>query len=90
MKLNKIPLQPLLEILKNLYDEGVDFIDLSGGPSVVDGEKQDVVKISVKPEYMTDVNYEQEVELIYSEEEEEEEKESSSEPLDDDDIDDLI
>lgn len=52
MKLRKIPLEPLLEILQDLYDSGADFIDISGDQNEEGEEKKDVIKITIKPEYL--------------------------------------
>ena len=38
-------------MLKKIYDDGADFIDIEGKPT--DGQ-EDMIKISVKPEYYTD------------------------------------
>ena len=54
MQLRKIPLMELLEILNDLYEEGVDYIDISGIPND-DGENpQDYIKITVRPDYMAE------------------------------------
>ena len=52
MMLRKIPLGPLLEILQDLFDNGADFIDISGENNKEGEEKKDVIKITIKPEYM--------------------------------------
>lgn len=101
--LNKIPLQPFIQILQNLYDSGADYIDISGENGKDDDDnKRDVIRIAVKPEYMTDVDTFQEVELDYTDEEEEEDiseerqikkarrKDTNDEALSDEDFDDLI
>ena len=51
MQLRKIPLFELLEILNDLYEDGVDYIDISG-TSDEDG-KQDLIKITVRPDYIS-------------------------------------
>lgn len=48
----KIPLGPFLEILTELYEDGVDYIDISGEVSKDALFPQDVIKITVKPEYI--------------------------------------
>jgi len=54
MKLRKIPLEPLLEILKELYDSGADYIDISGEQNIEGNEDiKDLIKITIKPEYMS-------------------------------------
>ena len=52
MKLRKIPLGPLLEILQDLFDNGADFIDISGENNEEGEEKKDIIKITIKPEYL--------------------------------------
>jgi len=55
--LQKIPIKNLIEILSELYDDGADFIDISGMPN----EDQDVISISVREEYMNqDEEYDEE------------------------------
>ena len=46
--LQKIPIKNLMEILSELYNDGADYIDISGMPNV----EQDVISISVREEYM--------------------------------------
>lgn len=46
--IQKIPLASLIEILENLYNEGVEYIDISGE---IKNDK-DLIKISVKEDYM--------------------------------------
>ena len=60
MRLRKIPLGPLLEILQDLYDNGADFIDISGENNAEGEEKKDIVKITVKPDYLMDREAEEE------------------------------
>ena len=45
--LKKIPLLVLLEALKDIYERGVDYVDIIGVP----GEEQDSIGIAVKSEY---------------------------------------
>jgi hypothetical protein len=52
--LRKIPLEGLIAILTNLFEEGADFIDISGQQDDREGGAIDVIKITVKPEYMSD------------------------------------
>ena len=54
--LRKIPLEGLIQILTNLYEEGADFIDISGVQDNREEGSVDVIKITVKPEYMSDDN----------------------------------
>ena len=78
--LRKIPLEGLLQILTNLFEEGADFIDISGEQDNRENGAVDIIKITVKPEYMAD-DSEVEIEVDM-----EEDKPSLSE----DDINELI
>jgi hypothetical protein len=52
IKLTKIPIEYLLEILETLYNEGYDYFDLEG---VLDPEKEkDTIKITVSEDYLTE------------------------------------
>jgi len=88
--LRKIPLEMLIQILQDLYDGGADYVDISGDTDV-DGVPRDTIKLTVKPEYLSDfdeesgVSLEQELDLEWSEEEEE-----GKSSLSEDDINDLI
>jgi ACT domain-containing protein len=89
MQLRKIPLGQFIEILQDLFETGADFIDISGESSD-DGETpKDTIKITVRPEYLSDENdtieLEQEVSMDYSDLDDEQ-----SSKLSDDDINDLI
>jgi hypothetical protein len=81
--LRKIPLGVLLDVLKNAWDKGADFIDIIGVPN----EVQDNIAIAIKDEYMSsedapkDGDYEIEVDL---DEDDDEDK------LDDINLDELI
>jgi hypothetical protein len=80
--LNKIPITALLEVLNELFEEGVDYIDLHGEPK--DGKENDVLKVTVRPEYFVDfpnVEFKMTVKEV---------KEKSSPFSDEDDINDLI
>ncbi len=79
--LRKIPLEGLITILTNLFEEGADFIDISGQQDEREEGSIDVIKITVKPEYMSD-DSEVEIEVDI----EDDDKPSLSE----DDINDLI
>ena len=80
----------LIQILQELYDGGADYVDISGDADA-DGAPRDTIKITVKPEYLSDfdeesgVSLEQELDLEWSEEEEEDRS-----GLSDEDINDLI
>jgi len=52
MKLSKIPLEPLIQILTDLFDSGADYIDISGEASEEDGKPKDIIHITIKPEYL--------------------------------------
>ena len=47
--LRKIPIDRLINLLVEMYNKGVDYIDISGVP----GEEQDRMAISFTEEYMT-------------------------------------
>jgi len=51
--IRKIPLENLLNILENIYNSGADYVDIKG---VTDdsGVPQDTIIFSVRPEYMSD------------------------------------
>ena len=95
LKLRKIPLQALIEILQDLYENGADFIDLSGEQKEENGSVKDLIQITIKPEYMLhderndddDDDELEEIELDYSEDDT---PDTSKRSLSDDDINDLI
>ena len=94
LRLRKIPLYPLIEILQDLYDSGADFIDLSGEQSDEGDTPKDLIQITIKPEYMLhderneeDDDVTQEIELDYSDDDI---PDTKSRSLSDDDINDLI
>ena len=47
-KFRKIPLKRLIDTLVSIYNSGADYVDILGQT----GEPQDIVTISVVPEYM--------------------------------------
>lgn len=62
MNLRKIPLGPFIEILTDLFENGADFIDLSGNEDNGTEAPRDTLKITVKPEYLSpDINEEEEI-----------------------------
>lgn len=66
MKYRKIPLEALLDILEELYDVGVDYIDISGQQ----GEDSDVLSISFTREYVNEEfqeNFEEETPIKHIE-----------------------
>ena len=58
----------LINILEDLYNGGADYVDISGDTDA-DGTPRDTIKITVKPEYLSDfdeesgVSIEQELDL---------------------------
>ena len=54
LKLRKIPLEPLIQILQDLYDSGADYIDISGEQNGEGESLKDIIQITVKPDYMSD------------------------------------
>jgi len=85
--LRKIPLEMLIQILQELYDGGADYVDISGDTDV-DGVPRDTIKITVKPEYISDIDdsltLEQELTMEWTEEDDQ------PSGLSDEDINDLI
>jgi len=49
VRLNKIPITTLLQILSQLFEEGADYIDIEGKPEK--DSESDVLKVTVRPEY---------------------------------------
>ena len=93
MMLRKIPLGPFIDILQDLFDNGADFIDLSGDVNDEGESPRDSLKITVRPEYLSpDIDEEEEVidhgmDFLISNESGDD---IPSSPLSDDDIADLI
>ena len=80
----------LIQILEDLYNGGADYIDISGDTDV-NGVPKDTIKITVKAEYMSDFNEENDVNLEYELELEwEEEDEDGESGLSEEDINNLI
>jgi hypothetical protein len=52
--LHKIPLGPFIEILTDLFENGADFIDLSGDENNEGETPRDTIKITVNPEYLSE------------------------------------
>lgn len=61
MQLRKLPLFELLTILTELYEDGVDYIDISGTPSLSKEYPQDTLKITVRPEYIAEEDEEKDI-----------------------------
>jgi len=93
MMLRKIPLGPFIDILQDLFENGADFIDISGDVNNEGEAPRDSLKITVKPEYLSpDIDEEEEDVidhgmdfLIHNETDT-----TPPSPLSDDDIEDLI
>lgn len=89
VRLRKLSIIALIDMLKKIYDDGADFIDIEGEKT--DGT-EDMIKISVKPEYYTnaeegkDKEYDTDPEYMVTEQDYEEE----FPPISDEDINDLI
>jgi hypothetical protein len=49
IRLKKIPLKIFLEALTDIYNRGVDFVDIIGSS----GEEQDSIGIAIKEEYFS-------------------------------------
>lgn len=89
MQLRKIPLGMFIQILEELYESGAEFIDLSGNMTEEGDSLKDSVKITVRPEYLSE-NIEDgdsytETRIDYPDEEDDDDS-----PLSDDDIEKLI
>ena len=80
--IRKIPLEGLIQILQDLFETGADYIDISGEQHDKEEGIVDVIKITVKPEYMSD-NDENDIEI-------EIDMEGERPSLSEDDINDLI
>jgi hypothetical protein len=88
LKLRKIPLEPLIQILQDLYDSGADYIDISGEQNGEGGALKDIIQITVKPEYMSDPeDVAENIELDYSDDDI---PDTTTRTLSDDDINELI
>lgn len=88
MKLRKIPLEPLMQILQDLWEGGADFIDISGEQNEESESLKDVIQITVKPEYIIHLEEDEErsiqiIDMNFSDEDE-------NKPLSDEDINELI
>ncbi len=68
--LEKIPLNHFISILVELYESGANFVDITGTPNV----EQDVIGISVKDEYIFDVDEEE-----YDDDDDEQEENNENE-----------
>lgn len=70
----------LIQILQELYDGGADYVDISGDNDV-DGNPRDTIKLTVKPEYLSDFD---------DDNEDNEDQEIKLSGLSEEDINDLI
>ena len=86
VKLRKLSIIALIDMLKKIYDDGADFIDIEGEKT--DGT-EDMIKISVKPEYYTDEEPSNNTDPQYMVTEQDYEDDQFP-PINDDDINDLI
>jgi hypothetical protein len=90
MRLRKIPLESLINLLADLYDGGADYIDITADST--DNDDPDQMKITVKPEYISeDKDTLRKIEIDFSEVDDEEEEDiDETNSLSDEDINDLI
>ena len=92
MKLRKIPLESLINLLADLYDGGADYIDITAESTETDDPDQ--MKIIVKPEYLSeDLDTMRRIEIDFTEEEEGDiidNKKNTNISLSEEDINDLI
>jgi len=90
-RIRRIPIEKLIDALKEIYDSGVDFVDISKGISP-DSEESDSVLVSytrdyINPEYIEEFD-KYEAELI--KQMEEQSKENVEIKFSDEDINDII
>jgi len=92
MNLRKIPLESLINLLADLYDGGADYIDISAESTETD--EADQMKITVKPEYLSeDLDTMRKIEIDFTDPEDEDivdNKKNTNISLSEDDINDLI
>ena len=96
LRLNKVPIVSLIDVLSQLFQDGADFIDIEGERT--DNDENDIIKVTVRPEYYVDNNEEakesadKELEYFFTEEEykDVDSKDEETKPLSDEDINDLI
>lgn len=63
IRLNKIPLKPFLEALTDIYNRGVDYVDIIGAH----GDEQDSIGIAIKEEYFSEPEEEEDEEDLSDE-----------------------
>jgi hypothetical protein len=92
--LRKIPLEMLIQILQDLFESGADYVDISGDSSKEGEPLRDSIKITIKPEYLSDYKEGDEDTLMVEEEIEidffEDINDDEPKPLSEEDINDLI
>jgi hypothetical protein len=93
MKLRKIPLENLINLLADLYDGGADYIDITAESTETD--EPDQMKITVKPEYISeDLDTMRKIEIDFTDEDEDDDvidnKKNTNISLSEEDINDLI
>jgi hypothetical protein len=96
MRLRKIPLESLINLLADLYDGGADYIDITA--ETTDTDEPDQMKITVKPEYISeDLDTMRNVEIDFEDDDGDEDEQEVKKPsketrisLSEDDINDLI
>jgi hypothetical protein len=64
LRLKKIPLKPFLEALTDIYNRGVDYVDIIG----TSGDEQDSIGIAIKEEYFSEPDDNEEEEKNLSDE----------------------
>ena len=88
LKLNKIPITALMQILLELFEDGVDFIDIEG-EETEEQKESDIISVTVRPEYYSE-NREVELELKQEEISGFVPEIKTNKKLTDDDINDLV
>ena len=92
MKLRKIPLESLINLLADLYDGGADYIDITAEPT--ETNEPDQMRILVKPEYLSeDLDTMRRIEIDFDDNDEDDvvdNKKSTNISLSEEDINDLI
>lgn len=62
-KIRKVELESLINILEDLYNSGVNYVDITAEHS----DEQDVIHITVIPEYMIDEEIDEPENIIFDE-----------------------
>ena len=92
LRLNKVSVSSLIQVLSQLFEDGADFIDIEGEEQ--EGKENDIIKVTVRPEYYIDSDgksedNEDDPEYLFTEHPYEEPYKKLN-PLSDEDINDLI